>query len=104
MLPCTTSVLFELDKTEQQSQYRKGLHLVSGPYLEKFVFCLTGPFDRTVGIPDGAGDHRAARTPPWRGGAVVRTIPSTRTHPTLEKDVATFPLKRDGRVLTGGDW
>ena len=31
-------------------------------------------------VPNGAGDHRAARTPPWRGA--VRWSPPTRSPPT----------------------
>ena len=39
-----------------------------------FFYCLalsfaplTGATARAIPVPNGAGDHRAARTPPWRG-------------------------------------
>ena len=42
--------------------YLLGLVLV---LVEKFVFCLTGPYL----LPNEAGDHRAASNSPLAGGA-----------------------------------
>ena len=40
--------------------HRAIIHGYAGQ-LEEFFFCLTGPY------LNGAGDHRAARSLPWRG-------------------------------------
>ena len=45
--------------------------------IEKLVFCRTGPY-----LTLEAGDHRAARTPPWQ--RAVRLPPDSRVSRGLE--------------------